>query len=57
MRKRTGGTAGGNGRKSRRNVPSVRLPLPLQKERRHGDSKKYDRRREKAQIRREAPIG
>jgi hypothetical protein len=57
MRRRSGGAAGGSGKKSKSNVPSVRLPLPLQKEKRHGDSKKYDRRREKAQIRREAPIG
>ena len=57
MKKSSGGAAGKTGKKSGSPVPAVRLPLPLQKEKRHGDSKKYDRKREKAQNRREACSG
>jgi hypothetical protein len=57
MRKSSGGAAGRTGEKSGSAAPSVRLPLPLQKDKRHGDSKKYDPKREKAQNRREACNG
>jgi hypothetical protein len=30
--------------------PSVRLPLPRKTETRHGEGKKYDRRKEKAKL-------
>jgi hypothetical protein len=31
--------------------PSVRLPLPVKTEKRHGEGKKYDRRKEKERLR------
>ena len=33
--------------------PSVRLPLPRKTEKRHGEGKKYDRRKEKERLRSE----
>jgi hypothetical protein len=33
--------------------PSVRLPLPRKTEKRHGEGKKYDRRKESVRLRRE----
>ena len=33
--------------------PSVRLPLPRKTEKRHGEGKKYDRRKEKEKLRKE----
>ena len=33
--------------------PAVRLPLPRKVEKRHGEGKKYDRRREKERLRKE----
>ena len=33
--------------------PSVRLPLPRKTEKRHGEGKTYDRRKEKERLRKE----
>ena len=33
--------------------PSVRLPLPRKVEKRHGEGKKYDRKKEKERLRKE----
>jgi hypothetical protein len=39
--------------KKRPSPPSVRLPLPRKTEKRHGEGKKYDRRRAKEMLRKE----
>jgi hypothetical protein len=36
--------------------PSVRLPLPRKVEKRHGEGKKYDRRKEKEKLRRSSML-
>ncbi len=36
--------------------PSARLPLPLKGQMRHGDQKKYDRKRDKVRLRKRLMI-
>jgi hypothetical protein len=47
----------GKGRKtSGASPPMARLPLPLKSEKRHGDRKKYDRKRDKVRLRKRLMI-
>lgn len=41
-------------KKSESGPPRVRLPLPAKSAKRHGDRKKYDRKREKERLRAES---